>query len=224
MELLQEGAALLGQELAAPMLAQFSLYLKELKQWNAHINLTGLKTDRDIVIKHFLDSLAILPYLGQPESLVDLGSGAGFPSLVIKIMRPFMSLTLVEGKGKKAAFLEYVTTVMGISGVRIVQEHLTPRVAKAWGPRFAAVVSRAAFTLPHLLELGAPLLLPRGRLLALKGSKLDEREFLKAQERSHELGLQVLEKYSYTLPLADVSRLVLMAEREPKFFAPPNHD
>ncbi|MGA9755997.1 MAG: RsmG family class I SAM-dependent methyltransferase, partial [Desulfobaccales bacterium] len=80
--LLTEGAAALGLELAPATLEQFQVYLTELKLWNAKINLTGLKTDRDIVIKHFLDSLAVLPFLAAAASLMDLGSGAGFPGLV----------------------------------------------------------------------------------------------------------------------------------------------
>ena len=106
--LLREGIAALGLELAPAVLGHFKTYLDELKLWNAKINLTGLKTDRDIIIKHFLDSLAVLPFLGDPASLVDLGSGAGFPGLVLKLARPQMTLTLVEARQKKAAFLEYV--------------------------------------------------------------------------------------------------------------------
>ena len=86
--LLTEGAAALGLELAPATLGHLQIYLEELKLWNAKTNLTGLKTDRDMVIKHFLDSLAVLPFLDAAASLVDLGSGAGFPGLVLKLARP----------------------------------------------------------------------------------------------------------------------------------------
>ena len=88
MDLLQEGAAALGLELSAAALAQFGFYLTQLKLWNARVNLTGLKTDRDLVVKHFLDSLAVLPFLGPVRSLADLGSGPGFPGLALKLVRP----------------------------------------------------------------------------------------------------------------------------------------
>ncbi len=156
--LLTEGVAALGLELAPAALGQLQIYLEELKLWNAKTNLTGLKTDRDIVIKHFLDSLAVLPFLDGAASLVDLGSGAGFPGLVLKLARPQLALTLVEARQKKAAFLEYLASRFRLTGVEVVQTHLTPSLAQKWEPKVAAVVSRAAFILPRLLELAAPLL------------------------------------------------------------------
>ena len=101
MDLLQAGAAALGLELSAAVLAQFGFYLTQLKLWNARVNLTGLKTDRDLVVKHFLDSLAVLPFLGEPHSLADLGAGPGFPGLALKLVRPELKLTLVEARAKE---------------------------------------------------------------------------------------------------------------------------
>ena len=170
--LLTEGAAALNLELAPATLEHLQIYLEELKLWNAKTNLTGLKTDRDIVIKHFLDSLAVLPWLDGAASLVDLGSGGGFPGLVLKLARPQLALTLVEARQRKAAFLEYLAARFRLTGVEVVQTHLTPFLAKKREPKVAAVVSRAAFILPRLLELAAPLLAPGGVVLALKGVHL----------------------------------------------------
>jgi 16S rRNA (guanine527-N7)-methyltransferase len=102
--LLLDGAAALGVSLSPEALAHFRIYLQELQTWNARVNLTGLKSDRDIIIKGFLDSLAVLPFLLDAPSLADLGSGAGFPGLVLKLARPDLILTMVESRGKKAAF------------------------------------------------------------------------------------------------------------------------
>ena len=113
--LLQEGAAALGIELPPETLAQFQVYLQELQTWNARVNLTGLTSPRDMVIKHFLDSLTILPYIEAAPSLADLGSGAGFPGLVLKLARPDLALTLVESRGKKAAFLEYLVSPLAFA-------------------------------------------------------------------------------------------------------------
>ena len=114
--LLTEGIAALGLELAPNILEQLQIYLEELKLWNAKTNLTALKTDRDIVIKHFLDSLAVLPFLDGAASLVDLGSGGGFPGLVLKLARPQLALTLVEARERKAAFLEYLVARFRLTG------------------------------------------------------------------------------------------------------------
>ncbi len=181
--LLQEGAAALGVPVPPEHLPRFRTYLQELKTWNARINLTGFRSDRDIVLKGFLDSLAVLPFLGEAASLADLGSGAGFPGLVLKLARPDMSLTLVESRGKKAAFLEYLIALWGLAGVEVVQIRLTPTLARRWGPRFAAVISRAAFSLDGFLELAAPLLQPGGRAVALKGPTPSPGEFAAARRR-----------------------------------------
>lgn len=208
--LLREGTEALGLALPPAALEHFRVYWRELKTWNARVNLTGLKTDRDIIIKHFLDSLAVLPFLGEAASLADLGSGAGFPGLVLKLARPEIHLTLVESRGKKAAFLQYLVALWRLPGVEVVQAHLTPRLAREWGPRYDAVTSRAAFSLKHFLELAAPLLLPGGRILALKGPELPAEEVQAARERLAGLGLKALEVRDYQLPLSGGRRLLVM--------------
>jgi len=212
--LLQEGVASLGLELPQAVLAQFQVYLQELQTWNARVNLTGLTSPREIIIKHFVDSLAILPYIEGAPSLADLGSGAGFPGLVLKLARPDLALTLVEARGKKAAFLEYLAALWRLPGVEIIQSHLTPRLAQEWGPRYAVVVSRAAFSLKMFLELAAPLLLPGGRALALKGPELPPREIKEAQKILSRLQLGGLEVKEYRLPLSGEARRLIMSLKE----------
>jgi 16S rRNA (guanine527-N7)-methyltransferase len=211
--LLKEGAAALKVTLPLGALPQFRTYLQELQVWNARVNLTGLKSDRDLVIKGFLDSLAVLPLLQDVPSLVDLGSGAGFPGLVLKLARPELALTLVESRGKKAAFLDYLVALWPLSGVEVVHAHLTPKLAREWGSRFAAATSRATFSLKSFLELAAPLLLPGGRALALKGPKLSAPEFEAAQGCLAKAGLEGLELKEYRLPGADETRLVAVATK-----------
>jgi len=211
--LLTEGVAALGQELAPATLDHLRIYLDELKLWNAKTNLTALKTDRDIVIKHFLDSLAVLPFLDGVASVVDLGSGGGFPGLVLKLARPQLVLTLVEARERKAAFLEYLAVRFKLTNIEVVQTHLTPFLAQKWEPKVAAVVSRAAFILPRLLELAAPLLAPGGVVLALKGVHLALGELEAAGSAGQLLGLGPLEKHRYALPISGEPRLLVMARK-----------
>lgn len=211
--LLAEGAAALGLELAPAVLGHFQVYLEELKLWNAKINLTALKNDRDIVIKHFLDSLAVLPWLDPAPSLVDLGSGAGFPGLVLKLVRPAMVLTLVEARQKKAAFLEYLASRLHLVGVEVVQAHLTPTRARQWQPKVGAVVSRAAFSLPRFLKLAAPLLATGGLALALKGVHLSGGELEAAATAAQLLNLGSLEQHEYHLPVSGEPRLLVLARK-----------
>jgi 16S rRNA (guanine527-N7)-methyltransferase len=213
MDLLQAGAAALGLELSPATLAQFSFYLTQLKLWNARVNLTGLKTDRDIIVKHFLDSLAVLTFLGEPHSLADLGAGPGFPGLALKLVRPELKLTLVEAREKKAAFLEYIASCLKLPEVTVARTHLTMTEARQWGPRFEAVVSRAAFKLRQFFELAAPILLPGGLALALKGPRLADGELAAAASAGQLLGLTSAELKSYRLPLSGEPRLAVLAYR-----------
>jgi 16S rRNA (guanine527-N7)-methyltransferase len=211
--LLQEGAAVLGISLSPKVMSQFGVYLQELQTWNARVNLTGLKSARDMVIKHFLDSLAVLPFLDDASSLADLGSGAGFPGLVLKLARPDLALTLVEPRGKKVAFLEYLVTLWQLPGVEVIQAYLTPQLAREWGPRFAMVTSRATFSLERFLELAAPLLLPGGRALALKGPEMPHLEIEAARQRLTALKLNDLEFQGRRLPVSGEARLYVMVQK-----------
>ena len=211
--LLIEGAAALRVKLSPTLLEHLQVYLEELQVWNARINLTGLKDPRDMVIKHFLDSLAVLPFLGPAASLIDLGSGAGFPGLVLKLARPSLKLTLVESRQKKAAFLEYLVSRLRLNGVTVAQTHLTPSLARKWEPKVAAVVSRAAFLLPRLLELAEPLLGPGGVLLALKGVNLPGLELETAGSACSLLGMRPLENHIYHLPISGEPRLLVVCRK-----------
>jgi 16S rRNA (guanine527-N7)-methyltransferase len=213
MDLLRQGAAALGLELSPATVEQFHFYLSQLKLWNTRVNLTGLKTERDMVIKHFLDSVAVLPFLGSAQSLADLGSGPGFPGLALKLVRPELQLTLVEAREKKAAFLEYLVSCLKLPGVQVLQVHLTPAMAREWGPRFEAVVSRATFILLRFLELAAPILHPGGLALALKGPHLAGLELEAATTVGQLLGLTPLELQQYRLPVNRESRLAVTAYR-----------
>jgi 16S rRNA (guanine527-N7)-methyltransferase len=213
LDLLKEGAAALGLDITPSILEQCRVYLTELKRWNARVNLTGLKTDRDLIIKHFLDSLAVAPFLKGCRSLADLGAGAGFPGMVLKLINPDLTLTLVEARQKKAAFLEYLVSRLHLTRVEVLPVHLTPEMARRWGPRCAAVISRATFPLGRFLNLAAPLLLPGGLALALKGPQLPPAELLAAQSSVERLGLAPLELQEYRLPLSGEPRLLVLARR-----------
>ena len=210
-DLFKEGAAALGLHLSPFVLDQFRSYLDELKQWNTRINLTGLKTDREIVIKLFLDSLALLPFLGEAASLADLGSGAGFPGLVLKIARPALAITLVESRSKKAAFLDYLVSLLKLPDVEVANVALTPGLAREWGPRFDAAVSRAAFPLATLVDLAAPLLRPGGIFLAPKGLALDDQELARAHQKAARFGLGPVKVQHYQIPFLNEARLLVTA-------------
>lgn len=172
---LAETCASWGLPLGAAQLAQFRLYADELAAWNAHTNLTAIADREGVYVRHFLDSLALALHWGDaPDSLVDLGSGAGFPGLPLKLLRPELALTLVDSVGKKTAFLAYVAARLGLVGVRVITGRAEDLGRdRAEREAHAVVTARAVADLRVLAEYGLPLLRVGGRLLAPKGAAAD---------------------------------------------------
>ncbi|MBX0326822.1 16S rRNA (guanine(527)-N(7))-methyltransferase RsmG [Oscillochloris sp. ZM17-4] len=169
---LAQTCAAWGIPLDAGQIAQFAAYDRELRLWNERINLTAIRDSAEIYRRHFLDSLSLARFWGDdPASLADIGSGAGFPGLALKILRPSIRITLVESVGKKADFLRHMADELGMSGVRV----LTARAEdvgrdRAERERYGLVTARAVAELRVLVEYGLPLLRVGGRMLAPKGA------------------------------------------------------
>jgi len=161
MELLARGARELGISLTAHQLAQFEGYYQELARWNQRMNLTAITHYPDVQVKHFLDSLTLcLAVPGGPSPgarVIDVGAGAGFPGLPLKLAFPDIDLTLAESTGKKAAFLRHVVETPGLSGVT-VQTGRAEELGRLPDLResFDLVVSRGLARLPTLLEYTLP--------------------------------------------------------------------
>ncbi len=161
-----------GLNLNSEQLAQFRCYAEELARYNAHTNLTAIAAPEAIYVRHFLDSLVLACHWGPPpRSLVDLGTGAGFPGLPLKLLCPHLALTLVDSVGKKTAFLQQLVALLGLPNVRI----LTMRAEQLGHDRhereqYDLVTARAVAALPVLIEYALPLLRVGGRLLAPRGT------------------------------------------------------
>src|SRR5690242_7173162 len=116
-------AAAWGLPLAQAQIEQFASYLDELRAWNERMNLTAITDPNEIATRHFLDSLRCALSWGEaPTNLIDVGAGAGFPGLPLKILRPALQLTLVESIAKKAAFLRHVTNILNLVDVAVLVE------------------------------------------------------------------------------------------------------
>lgn len=169
------GAASLQLPLDDSRLAQFDRYARLLIDWNQRVNLTAILDPRGIAVRHFLDSLSVA-LLWRPTRgarVVDVGAGAGFPGLVLKIVWPELALTLVEATGKKAAFLHQAVRELELGGVTVVAaraEEAAHRVELR--ERFDLALGRAVAPLPVLLELTLPFLAVGGRAIYHKAGDI----------------------------------------------------
>jgi len=160
---LDQGLAALGLALPPGAVERLLDYQALLERWNGTYNLTAVRDPAEMVTRHLLDSLAILPHV-QGASLVDLGTGPGLPGIPLAIAAPGREVLLVDSNGKKARFLREAIRALRLEGVRAVQS----RVEEVEG-RFDCVTARAFASLADMLAWGGHLLAPGGRWLAMKG-------------------------------------------------------
>jgi 16S rRNA (guanine527-N7)-methyltransferase len=170
-ELLRAGIEEIGFGYSEKQIDAFIIYLEELKKWNRAYNLTGLKTDRDIIIKHFLDSLLFAHAL-PPEALTlaDIGSGAGFPGIPIKITFPQLSVFLIEPTQKKAIFLRHICSKLQLENAEIIDK----RLEEVKELRVDVVVTRALFSVREFIEKTKDILNEKGILILSKGPGLEK--------------------------------------------------
>lgn len=192
MEHLKPGAARLELPLTSKQLRQFHTYYQELVSWNEKINLTSITGFRDVQIKHFLDSLTVIKAFKQPDGkqlrVIDIGTGAGFPGLPVKIALPNIALVLLEATAKKAAFLRHLTAALELEDVDIVAGRAEDIAhQEQYRQKFDLVLSRAVAPLATLAELALPLCAVGGRLIAQKKGAID-REITRAGRAINLLG------------------------------------
>ena len=168
----------LGLGLSGANIDRLELFLQEMARWNRVHNLTAIEDQKDSVVLHLIDSIAVLPimdqFLGNKTALIaDLGSGGGLPAIPIAILRPEWRLTLIEAVRKKTAFLQHARGKLELKNTEILSERVET-VAKKRPGEFDAVISRAFTSLANFLELSQPLLRPGGLVFAMKAKRADE--------------------------------------------------
>lgn len=204
-----EGAAELGLSLSQLVILQCSGYFRELQAWNEKTNLTAMTDEREIAAKHFLDSLACSKAFGRFDQvrLLDLGSGAGFPGLPLKLLHPEMEVTLLEPSQKKTAFLRHVIGTLEITRAVAIPkriEEFSRDVASQAG--FTHIITRAV-NVESLLGCCLPLLEPNGAIILCRTKPL-EKEFPLGR-------LQIRQEIAYTLPLGYGPRVLTVLEPRP---------
>jgi 16S rRNA (guanine527-N7)-methyltransferase len=208
----QDVQALIGINLTPRQLAALERYEKELLVWNAQFNLTAIRETRDIRTKHFLDSLTCIHAMrdNPPARLIDIGTGAGFPGIPLKILMPNMQLTLVESVGKKAEFCRHVVQLLGLDKVEVVQNRAEELgQLPAYREKYNMAVARAVASLPILVEYLLPLVSIGGVVLAQKGES-GPAEAHASEKAVHLLGGRLKQLKQVTLPgVADERYLII---------------
>jgi 16S rRNA (guanine527-N7)-methyltransferase len=175
-DLLVEGAKTFGIYLENEAVEAFELYLKELLKWNQKINLTAIRSEKGIVLKHFLDSLSLYPYLPEYSFILDIGSGAGFPGIPLKIIQPTYEMTLLDSVRKKVDFQRHIIRVLGLKRIESIHGRVQDKeVLQGLGGKFDIILSRAFSDLRTFLALGFPVLKKGGTAIAMKG-ELENKE------------------------------------------------
>ena len=210
-KLLQDSAAALGVALDGRALDLFDRYYRELLIWNEKMNLISIRTPEELLIKHFIDSLTPLPFIARPQgSLLDIGTGGGFPGIPMKIAMPALQVFLLEASRKKSSFLRHLVRQLSLAQTTVI--HARAELAltdDAYRHAFDTVISRAAFKLPELLKTGLFFLSPGGLLIALKGPSGEEE-----MEIINDLDVRCIACHDIRLPFDGGRRIIMLFQAD----------
>jgi 16S rRNA (guanine527-N7)-methyltransferase len=209
-----EGIQRLGLELTGKQSDQFLYFQQELLDWNTRINLTSITNPEEVLIKHFLDSLSLLMAYDIPDAhFLDIGAGAGFPGLPLKIVRPHWNVVLVEATGKKVTFLQHIIEKLQLRNVIAVHGRAEELAHQAeYRGSFHIVTARAVASLPALLEYAAPFCHIGGQMIFPKKGDLAE-ELAHGKRAASQVGARFKADIPVTLPGLDDGRRLLVWEK-----------
>ena len=210
-DILKTGSLELGHELSDEQIDKLVRYSDLLVEWNEKINLTAITDEFSIATKHFLDSMSAISTDYVKGKVIDVGCGAGFPGLVLKIAKPELELTLLDSLNKRINFLKTVCEDLEIDGINF--EHARAEDgARRMREQFDTVVSRAVANMSVLSELCIPFLKIGGRFLALKGP-LAEQEVKDAKKAITILGGEIEDIFEAKIPHTDLSHKIIIVKK-----------
>lgn len=201
--------------LAPKEIELFKIYLAELKKWSSKINIISIHNDLEILIKHFVDSLFPLNYIPFGSSVLDIGSGGGFPGIPLKIANQSLCITLLDSTLKKVNFQKHVIRLLQLRKIKAVHGRAEDKdTHRKMNSPFDVVVSRAFSGLGKFLAIGEPYLKREGLLIAMRGRGV-RRELACNAETSIRLRLRVNDVVEFYLPYLNEKRSLLIFTRHP---------
>ena len=194
-------------------LEKFYQYMNMLLEWNEKINLTAIVEPKEVILKHFIDSLTINKYLKENATLADVGTGAGFPGIPLKILRPDIKVTLVDSLNKRINFLNEVIEKLNLEDIVIVHSRIEDfGKNKSYREKFDYVTARAVANLAVLSEYLIPIAKIGGKCVCMKGSNVEE-EITSGKNAINVLGGKIEKVDEFVLPDSDISRNVIILSK-----------
>ena len=207
-----ELARMINDELTEDQVENFFKYMNLLLEWNEKINLTAITDVDDIILKHFIDSMTVLKYIEKGKSIIDVGTGAGFPGIPIAIMREDVKITLLDSVNKRINFLNEVCSELKINNIETIHGRAEEAGQnKQYREKYDIAVSRAVANMTTLSEYLIPFVKVGGICICMKGSEIDH-ELEQAKFAIKELGGKIEKVEKFNLP-NDISRSIVVIRK-----------
>lgn len=205
-----------GIDLSEKQIEQFSIYFQELVEWNQKVNLTAITDQEEVYVKHFYDCVTAAFYhdFNQEISICDIGAGAGFPSIPLKIVFPQLKVTIVDSLKKRITFLNHLATKLELSNVAFYHDRAENfGKNKAFRESFDIVTARAVARMSVLSELCLPLVRKNGVFIAMKGAQAKD-ELDVGNPAIELLGGEVEEIHTFSLPIEESERSIIIISKK----------
>lgn len=205
-----------GIELDDTQWRQFEQYYEQLAEWNQKMNLTAIENRDDVYIKHFYDSISLSFFvsLDQVQTLADIGSGAGFPSIPLKIVYPHLRITIIDALNKRITFLRHLVETLKLDQVECIHARAEDAARlKEHRDAYEVVTARAVARMNVLNELCLPFVKPSGIFVAMKGSQAPQ-ELEEAQASFRLLGAQLEQVHRFLLPSEQAERHIIIVRKK----------
>ena len=206
----------IGYTLQEEQLEQFFTYKELLIEWNQKMNLTAIEQEEDIITKHFIDSLSTASYIPDTAKVIDIGTGAGFPGIPLKILKKDLSITLLDSLNKRITFLEEVIRNLSLENIQAVHARAEELAHKEeYREQYDIAVSRAVAPMHTLLEYMLPYVKIGGKCICMKGPNLQE-ESKDLQNCLETLGGKIEKIEEIVLPETEIKRNIMLIKKENK--------
>ena len=210
---LLEKASVLGVRFSVEQMEQFYKYMNLLIEWNEKMNLTAIIEPSEIILKHFIDSITILKDIKDGSTLVDVGTGAGFPGIPLSIMNPTLKITLVDSLNKRLIFLQEVIKELNLKNVELIHARAEEfGKNKKYREKFDIATSRAVANLATLSEYLLPLVKINGQAISMKAGNASQ-EIEEAQKAIKTLGGHINRIDEFYLPQTDIARTIIIIDK-----------